>query len=114
MRLDFFLISDGLVTRTKHSAHAYSFASDHSMVTITLQTKVIERGHGFWKFNSKLLENKLFVEAAQKVIETASKKYYHSSPSIKWEMIKCEIIAFSKSFSSRLAKKKKTVMANLE
>ena len=61
-RLDFFLLSDNLNGAYKDSNIVPGFRSDHSCVTLNLESTNDKRGRGFWKFNSNLLQNKNFKE----------------------------------------------------
>ena len=61
-RLDFFLISNDLQFGVDSCENLCSLSSDHSPVKLKLQTDLVDdRGRGYWKFNSSLLENDQFV-----------------------------------------------------
>ena len=98
-RLDFFLVSDSIVNRVITVDHKPGFNTDHSMVMMTVKSGLQKRGRGFWKFNTKLLEDKLFVSGARKVIRTAEAKYEMVNPITKWELVKCELISFCQRYS---------------
>ena len=61
-RLDFFLISSDLQFGVDSYENLCPLRSDHSPVKLKLQTDLADdRGRGYWKFNSSLLENNQFV-----------------------------------------------------
>ena len=60
-RIDFFLVSKGLATRTTRADIHPSLCSDHSVVTIELALNENTRGPGIWKLNNNLLQNKKYV-----------------------------------------------------
>ena len=72
------------------------------------------RGPGFWKFNNTLVEKPDYITTAREVIKSSARKYRLSNPVTKWEMMKCEIIAFSKRFSRTIAKKKRENLENAQ
>ena len=61
-RLDFFLISNDLQFGVGSCENFCPLSSDHSPVKLKLRTDLADdRGRGYWKFNSSLLENNQFV-----------------------------------------------------
>ena len=67
-----------------------SVLSDHSTVILRLRPSVGDkRGPGYWKFNSSLVNDKLFVSQMNSKIED----YFHeimeiSNPVIRWDFLK--------------------------
>ena len=102
-RLDYFLCSDSIVNRVVSMDHCVGYQTDHALITMKIQTGVVKRGRGFWKFNTKNLNNKEYVEGAKRVIGHAKYKFKNSNPAIKWEMIKCELIAYTRSYSAAIS-----------
>ena len=64
-RLDFFLVSQELIQSTKKCEIVYAPESDHSAVSLVLQSNHLnqKRGPGFWKFNIALLKDEAYVTA---------------------------------------------------
>ena len=61
-RLDFFLISDSLQQMVENIEIIPGLRSDHSLVKLTVAIQAFERGPGFWKFNTMLLNDSEYVE----------------------------------------------------
>ena len=73
-RLDFFLISNDLQFGVDSCENLCPLSSDHSPVKLKLRTDLVDdRGRGYWKFNSSLLENNQFVfDMKNKINEISS------------------------------------------
>ena len=61
-RLDFFLISDVLMSYVDDANIIPGYRTDHSGIDITLCLSAHSRGKGYWKFNNSLLRNKVAIE----------------------------------------------------
>ena len=57
-RLDYFLISENLLSFCPVANILPSYRSDHNIITLSFNISNQERGKGSWKLNNKLLENK--------------------------------------------------------
>ena len=112
-RLDFFLCSQSLLSRVESSVHRPGHGTDHSLIEVRFTSEEIRRGKGFWKFNSKLLVNHMFKQGLKDVIEKAKMTYEMCNPSLKWEMIKCEVVSYCKIYSIEMAKQKNADMIRL-
>ena len=51
------------------------YRSDHSIVKMHLTINKFDRGKGTWKFNCKLLENKIYIDMVNNLIKTEILKY---------------------------------------
>ena len=112
-RLDFFLVSTSILNRVEDVSHLPGFATDHSIVTLTINTTVLKRGRGFWKLNLKHLQDDTYISGAKIVMRKATKKYEKANKATKWELIKCEAIGFSTVYSIEKAKKRNEHIRNL-
>ena len=112
-RLDFFLISCSLCTDILEADILPGYKSDHSLITLTINTHVNPRGPGFWKLNTSLLSESEYVELIEDTIYNVSKQYENKTEIdeiLLWEVIKMEIRATSMLY----AKREKTRMENEE
>ena len=66
------------------------FQTDHFIPLLYLNFSAHERGPGFWKFNTSLLEDDLFKDQLGRIIEIEIAQEY-KDPAIKWEVIKLAI-----------------------
>lgn len=76
-RLDYFLISKEFCALTKKCEIFWAPESDHSAVSIHLQSKASaqQKGSGFWKFNTALLEDETYIAALRENLQSFKTKY---------------------------------------
>ena len=123
-RLDYFLISENLLSYSCEEKICTGYRTDHSRVEIVLNFEIKEaKGGSFWKFNNSLLFNSDFVTEANNKILAIQKQYaapvYNLekidevdletfetiiNPQLFLEMILLELRSLSISFSSNLKK----------
>ena len=68
-RLDYWFISEELLNVTKNIEIKPGIFSDHSMVIIELGSTCNEHGRGFWKFNSSLLHDDVYVKNIKDIVK---------------------------------------------
>ena len=102
-RLDYWFTSIHMLYNVTDCSIKPSYRSDHSLITLTLETNPTEkRGPGLWKFNSGLLRDEVYVGYIKGVIDQY-KTIYHDveNKGVKWDLIKMEIrtatIAYAKT-----------------
>ena len=61
VHLDFFLISSALVQMVDTVGILPGILSDHSLITLTILENRSDRGNGFWKLNTSLLQDKEYI-----------------------------------------------------
>ena len=108
-RLDYFLVSQDLSALTKKCKILQAPESDHSAVSILLQSEVLtqKRGPGFWKFNNSLLEDSTYIESLRKQLLDFKAKYNDLTDlGLKWDLIKMEIRGYTVKYSKQKAKEK--------
>lgn len=92
-RLDFFLISESMLTMNPCIKYENSYRSDHSPVILCYKTNEFKKGRGFWKFNNTLLTDKEYVKLIKEKIEEVKIQYsclvynVESIPSIDNDLI---------------------------
>ena len=74
-RLDFFLISDTLLSFVKDSRIVHGYRSDHSFVTVEFELKKEEKKTNFWKFNSLLLKEPDCIKEIKETITRIKHQY---------------------------------------
>ena len=74
-RLDFFLISNTLCPTTSNAEILPGYRTDHSMITVRINTATNPRGPGFWKLNTHLLTESEYINLIRKTITNVSKEY---------------------------------------
>ena len=105
-RLDYFLISTHMIYEFEKADILPSIKSDHSLLKITFKLQnTIDKGRGFWKFNSSLLNNTEYVNKINEIIEDSKTKYIDiENKAVVWDLTKCDIRGATVSYSSHLAK----------
>ena len=74
-RLDFFLISDPVVSYVENADIECGYRTDHSMVTLTLKFGQSSKRNTFWKFNASLLKDKKYLEEVNAEIDNVISEY---------------------------------------
>lgn len=91
-RLDYFLVSESLLSRVKSTSIAPRYKSDHNRIELVMNFKNFPRGKGYWKFNNLYLKDKEFVDKMNESIERfLLEQTGEISPQNKWEKLKVEI-----------------------
>ena len=74
-RLDFFLVSEDLLTSIKKCTIENSYRSDHSPIILSLCFTEFVKGKPLWKFNNSLLKDIQYINAINKKIDEVKKQY---------------------------------------
>lgn len=74
-RLDFFLISENLLTSVKQCKIDNSYRSDHSPVVLSLSFTEFVKGKPLWKFNNSLLKDIQYLNTINNKINEVKKQY---------------------------------------
>jgi exonuclease III len=75
-RLDFWIISSGLIYCVDKTEIEPGYGSDHSLISLSLfKKKQIDQGPSFWKFNTSLLRDKTYTDQTTKSIPELKQKY---------------------------------------
>lgn len=105
-RLDLWLISEHLTELVHDSLILPAPLSDHSIVSVSIQTIPTVRGPGIWRFDNSLLLNKDFISTMCTFLENFKFDGSVSSPHVKWDFLKYEIrkrcIEFARQNGSQL------------
>ena len=89
-RLDYILVSANLANIILDSDIDPKYASDHALPHITLKTAMFtEPGPGYWKLDTRLLQNQEFKEMVLQ--EISSEENSQLSIKEKWELVKMKI-----------------------
>ena len=78
-RLDYFLITEELLSATNKNKIETKYRSDHAPVSIQIELSKHKRGKGVWKFNNSLLMDDDFIKMINKEI-TNFKLIYAATP----------------------------------
>ena len=74
-RLDFFLVSKHLASCILESSIDPGYRTDHSIISIDINTKMQKKGKGLWKMNTSLLRNSEYIQMVQDTIVDCKEMY---------------------------------------
>ena len=114
-RLDFFLVSNVLQESIGKADILTSVDSDHSPVYITFkEVSENEKGQNYWKFNTSLLKDPVYVEKLIGKLHEWFSDYANESPQLQWELIKYETRKFTMQYSKEKARATRATVKLLE
>jgi exonuclease III len=114
-RLDYFFTSDQLLNEISNYKINPGLSSDHSILIFELNNDNIERGRGFWKFNSKLLHNPEYVKNIKEIIKNCkSELEKYTDKGLTWEIVKLKIRSYTIPFCIKRKKEKQAFKLELE
>ena len=103
-RLDFALISTGLIDMCENSGYITGINTDHLAFYVYFMLSETKRGPGYWKLNTTLLTDKRFLEHMNEFISNYFNTHQYMNIVNRWEFFKCtareEMIKFSKNITS--------------
>ena len=108
-RLDFLFISNQLQASVCNSDIKVAMCTDHSPVYLDLSLENIhlQRGSGFWKYNSSLNKDPVYKENLRALIRDFLQANHNLNGQLKWELLKYEVKKYTISYTSKIAKEKR-------
>ena len=105
-RLDYFLISGELSYLVSDACIKPSIKTDHSLIQLKLNLFNEERrGPGFWKFNTALLRDEVYIDLIKELVVTLKQQYNDlHDHGLRWDFIKSEIRQLTLDYSKTQAK----------
>ena len=115
-RLDYLFISNHLQTSACNSDIKVAMCTDHSPVYLDLSLENIhlQKGPGFWKYNSSLNKDTVYKENLRALIRDFLQENQNLNGQFKWELLKWEVKKYTISYTSKLAKEKRANKVLLE
>ena len=106
-RLDYFLVSFGLIDKIMECSITPGYKTDHSAITLSLDVNDNKRGPGFWKLNTSYLNDPDYVQLIKNTIIQTVRDNEGANAKLLWDTMKCKIRGASIKFSSDKKKSKK-------
>ena len=108
-RLDFWLISESIISCIKVCNIGISFLSDHNVINLQIQlTKSIPRGKGFWKMNNSLLKEREYTNLIVNTIKKAESDLNKiDDQRLAWEYLKMVLRRETISYAIIRSKKRR-------
>ena len=111
--LDFFLISSTLVQFVENCVITPGIKTDHSAVILELNLSTTQRGPGYWKFNTSLLQDEEYVKGMNTLLDIELDQEYKSKKEI-WEIIKMTARGSTIQYAAQKKKAKKNELLACE
>ena len=119
-----------MATSVKRTEILPGCASNHLFIMLEIKTESVERGKGFWKCNCSLLEDKLYLDGINEILDTfvmnpitdvkegvvynEVKQYLELDLGMQWEVIKMKVVNFSQKYAKEKVQNKRKEMLALQ
>lgn len=115
-RLDFWLISMNLEFVVKKTDIIPGRRSDHSLVRLEMKLQnTDQRGKGFWRLNTSLLKDEIYLTEIRGLIKNLKVKYKSlTDKNLLWDTMKCEIRTETISYAIKKSKQNKQMESELK
>ena len=113
-RIDFHLVSFGIVGRVSESCIKPGFRSDHSAPIIKVEFHSNSRGPGYWKMNTSLLRDADYIKSMKKVVQDTVQENPNTDALLLWDTVKCKIRGETIRISSMKKKKRNEELLRLQ
>ena len=115
-RIDCWLIQNELTNSIESTDIRPSIKTDHNAISLKIRVGKQNKGPGYWKFNSSLLNDTTYKTKLSKIIKNFKDQFNNGNISnqIKWEMCKRKIKDYTIEYCKQKAKTKKDVVEILE
>lgn len=88
-RLDFFLISEELMSLLHSVSILPGYRTDHSIIELQLKFNNFTKGKGFWRFNNSLLRDPTYVQKVKDTIAETELEYREQGNPVETEISTC-------------------------
>ena len=112
-RIDFVLLSSGLDQQVEMIQYLSSIKTDHRAVYMVVAFNQVERGSGYWKLNTSLLQNQEYLSVMNKELDSTLVSSIEKDPTERWEIIKKRIKEVTVKFSRKNVSEEKLIIGQL-
>ena len=112
-RIDLALISGGLDQYVEMVMYVSSVFTDHRALYLVVETSRNERGTGYWKMNTSLLQKKDFVQLINNEIDKTLESVQHKSPVEQWELLKERVKKCATIYARKNGSQDKLIISQL-
>ena len=114
-RIDFALMSKSIENKCENITYMQAILTDHSALFMSINDRQHERGPGFWKCNSSLLNNTETLHELQVAIkkDVGVIKKMEINPVQKWEKLKKRLTKLLKNESRKTANDRNLLISQL-
>ena len=112
-RIDMLLVNNSMINNCKDIYYEASTLSDHMTLCADFKLHQNPRGKGYWKFNSLLLNDSVFVQAIMDLITDVKEKFSSATADVVWERFKTGAADIAQKRGIAIAKERKEYISDL-
>ena len=112
-RIDLALCTAGIDQQVKAIQYLTSVQTDHRAIYMVIDLATWERGRGYWKLNTSLLQRADYVTVINTTIEEFLQSAIDTNPKLRWEQLKSRVKKTSIDFARRSSSEQKLIIAQL-
>ena len=112
-RIDLALTSGGIDHYTQMIQYLSSIYTDHRALYMVLEVSNNQRGTGYWKLNTSILQDQQYINQMNIELERTINTLQCKSPSKKWEKIKSRIKEFTVKYARQQGSEDKLIISQL-
>ena len=112
-RIDFALVSGGLDQKIEMVQYISSVFTDHRAVYMVVNFDPFQRGVGYWKLNTSLLQRKDYLDLVNSTIEEYQHNTSHVEATQRWQDLKTKLVYVTKQYSRQKVAEDKLIIAQL-
>ena len=112
-RIDFALASSGLDQMIEQSLYIPGVKTDHRALYLCISLNKMERGVGYWKFNTSYLKDSTFLSQMNQELAKTLTSTQSQPPQKRWETIKKRIKKVSSDYARKKVSEEKLVISQL-
>ena len=115
-RIDYLFVSNHLQASACNTDIKVAMCTDHSPVYLDLSLENIhlQRGSGFWKYNTTLKKDPIYKENLRALIREFLETNHNLDGQSKWELLKYEVKRYTFKYTSKIARDKQENKIRLE
>ena len=112
-RIDYGIVSKGMCNQIHSTMYLNGVGSDHSAFFIGFELKKINRGPGYWKFNTQYLQEAKFIQEMNSEIDQAIRDTEGAGAIDRWAHIKSKIKKRTQEYARKRTSENKVIMSQL-
>ena len=112
-RIDYWFIPEYLENKVTGIDIKIGVHTDHSLITMEIDKDEEQRGPGWWKLNTLLLNDQEYREGVRGVITNCRKENTNLNPASLWDLTKYKIKTYSIQYSKKKSQEMKQEEKNL-
>ena len=112
-RIDYALVSAGLDQKIPNCMYKSGVMSDHRAFFVVLDIDYVDRGVGYWKFNTSLLRDREFLKEMNNEIDISMEALAAKGPIERWEKLKVRIKKKTQKYTRNKSSEQKQIICSL-